>query len=526
VQPLPEAWTPDNMLFSSIWSYTPPMLDPAQQTATSSTTTISLPSTPSTGSSLVLGSPNYMQHYTIPASAIDDEDSIPTLASPFRTPSDKRRKIPRPPNAFMLFRSWLIKDGKLPPEVERRQQNISKIAGKAWRLLDESSKDGWRTEAFRRLQDHERNYPGYKFDPSPKNYRTGLEKIRKAVGGSNDDTARRLKALSDVYAKDHRAVNLSTPQRPRRQRASPYKFPSTDRTPQRPARGYKTPQLIPGSQLGSPSMSSLITFDSPSPSPAQSLSPLPFHTQPHALAQGMAQQPLPYMFLPPGLPSHFQQAYRQEDGVCISAIPRSADSKLTRSFQTIIFADNYAPVNPFAPLPGYYTFNQAGPVPQVVNTSGTMTGTASDTTTAMLGLYELNHPYAHFNPNLDPGFPSYQPPVQSSPVPPATNQLSAPLSTAPLTPHEQEVFNAIIGNSQMPLTLENLIPLPFSFPEDPFVTAGGSVADFPSPASPSSPSPLSTSTPPQELSFTKSQTSKNESPVPATPQPPVTDQYV
>ena len=459
-----------------------------------------------------------MRHYTIPASAMDAQDSVPTLAFPFRTPNDKQKKISRPPNAFMLFRSWLIHDGKLPPEIGRRQQNISKIAGKAWKLLDEASKDGWREEALRRLHDHEKNYPNYKFEPSPKNCRTGLEKIRKAVDGSDDDTARLLKALSEVCAKDHRAVNTAASRCPRRERASPYKFPTTERIPQGPVGGYKAPQLIAGSQLGSPPMS-LLTFDSPSPSSVQSLSPLPLRAQPHAFAQGMAQQPLPYMFLPPGLPNHFEQAYQREDGVRLFVIPRSARGKLTEFFQMIVFADNYAPVNPFSPPPGYYTFDHTRAAPPVVDTSGMMTGTASNTAAAMLGLYELNHPYAHFNPNLGTGgngFPVHQPPTQIPPVPPAANVLPTPLSTSSLTLHEQEVFNAIFGNPQSSLTLEDLIPLPLSLPEDGFMAAANSMADSPSPASPDSPSPLSTYPVPKELSF-KARINKTERPVPQSP---------
>jgi len=453
-----------------------------------------------------------MQHYTIPASAMDAQDSVPTLASPFRTPDGKRKKIPRPPNAFMLFRSWLIHDGKLPPEIGSRQQHISKIAGKAWKLLDEPSKNEWRKEALRRLQDHEKDYPNYKFEPSPKNCRTGLEKIRTAVAGSDDDTVRQLKALTDAYAKDHQ---IAASRCPRRERASPYKLPTTERAPQRPVRGYRAPQLIAGSQLGSPSMS-LITFDSPSPSSVQSLSSLPLRAQQHAFAQGMAQQPLPYMFLPPGFPSHFEQAYQREDGVRFFAIPRSICSKLTESSQTIVFADNYAPINPFSPPPGYYAFDNTGIVPPVVNTSEMMAGTASDIAAAMLNLCELNHPYAHFNPNLGTGgnsFPVHQLPAQIPPVLPTSDVLPIPPSTSSLTPHEQEVFDTILGNSQLPFTLEDLLPLPLPLPEDGFMSVADSLLGPPSPATPSSPFPLSTSTAPEELSFTGVQINETERPM-------------
>jgi hypothetical protein len=493
------------------------MFTPIQQAGTSSTETISLPSTPSTTSSLVLGSPDHMRDYTIPASAMENQDPTPASASPFRIPDGERKKIPRPPNAFMLFRSRLIHDGKLPPEVGKRQQNISRIAGKAWNLLDEASKNGWRKEAHLRLRDHEKKYPSYKFEPSPKNNRTGLEKIRKAFDDADDDTARRLKALSDVYAKDPKTAGFTASLRPRRQRASPYKSPAKEHTPQRPARGYKTPQLFNDSQLGSPFMSSLISFDSPSPSSTQSLSPLPLHTQPHAVAQGMAQQQLPYMFLPPGLPNHFEQAYQHENGVRRFVIPRPTCRKLTGFFQTIVFPDNYAPVNPYSPPPGYYAFDHTGMVP-VMNTSGMMVGTAPNTAAAMLGLYQLNAPYAHYNPNLDvsgSGFHVYQQFAQTSPAPPMANPLSTPLSAAPLTPHEQQVFNAVLGSSHLPLSLEDLVPLPHPLSEDGFMTAASLMAS--SPAIPGPPSPLS---------FAKPQASGIDGLAPTAPQSPATKQCV
>lgn len=261
-----------------------------------------------------------MEHYTIPASAMDVPSPVPTPASPPRTQGGKRKKIPRPPNAFMLFRSWLIRNDKLPPEFGRRQQDVSRIAGKAWNMLEETDKDVWRMVAVRRLREHERRHPNYKFEPSSKSRRTVIE---KAADDSDDDTARRLKALSDVYARDHRAARSTRPRRPRK-RTSPYKPPARERAPQTPVWGYNTPQFITGSQLGSPSTPGLITFDSPSSSSSsQSLSPLPLHTQPHPFGQGMPQQPLPYMFLPPGLPNHFEQAHQQENGVCFVAFPRS-----------------------------------------------------------------------------------------------------------------------------------------------------------------------------------------------------------
>ena len=509
VQPFSE---PLDGLFSSFWGYSSSVLDPFQQPATPSTATTSLPSTPSTAPSLVPSSPDCMQYYTIPTLAMDVQDPDPISTSPSRTPNGERKKVPRPPNAFMIFRSWLIRNGKLPPGVEKRQQNISKIAGKAWRLLDEPSKKKWREKAVELLEDHKKSFPGYKFEPSSKNCRKGLEKIRKAAKDCDEETARRLKALADIYGE---TLDLDVSRRPRRERTSPYKFPAKPRTPQKPARGFQTPQLVTGSQLGS-SSTSLITFDSASSSPVQSFNSLPLHTQPHAFTQGMIQQPLPYMFLPPGLPNHFQQAHQQENGVCLFVLPRSTCSRLTEFLQTIVFPNNYAPVNPFSPPPGWYATDHTGIVPPVVNTNGMMTDTASNAVAAMLGLHELNPPYAHFNPNLVPSGNSAPVHQQAPLVPPTAEALPPP--TISLTPREQEVLDAVLRNPQLPLTWEELVPSSLSFSKN------GVVDGSPSAATPSSPSSLSADLTSKELSFAKAQTNEIEEPASETPQSPAANQ--
>lgn len=455
-----------------------------------------------------------MQYYTIPPSAMDVQDPVPAPPSPFPR-SRKGKKIPRPPNAFLLFRSWLIQSGKLPSGVGNRQQDISKISGKAWNMLDESEKLWWRQVAADRLRDFEAEHPNYKFEPSPKSRRTAIGKVRKANDDSDDDTAMRLKALSDVYARDHRAAAPTTPKRAR-QRTSPYKVPTKQRTPQTPVRRPKTTQSTTGSQPGSPTMP-LLSFDSP-PSSPQPPSPLSLHHQP-PFAQGAPQHEFPYMFLPPGLPNHFEQAHQQEDGVRLSTILASIHHELTNFFQTIVFADNYAPVNPFSPPPGYYIFSHARSAP-VEDAGGMMTGTVPDTTAAMLNLYELNSPYAHYNPNLDAG-------GSDSPVPPTTDPLSILLSTAPLTAQEQQVFDAIIGDTTLPLTLEHLIPFPLSAYQDESAPAMDSVAVPPSLAVPSSPSPLSTSVLPELLSFTQplKRAGKEEKPISKMPRSPATKRH-
>ncbi|KAF9068677.1 high mobility group box domain-containing protein, partial [Rhodocollybia butyracea] len=73
--------------------------------------------------------------------------------------------IPRPPNAFMLFRSHMLKTKAIPPSAERRQQQLSKVAGECWNLLTQEERKPWHDEAARLLKEHQRKYPDYKFTP-------------------------------------------------------------------------------------------------------------------------------------------------------------------------------------------------------------------------------------------------------------------------------------------------------------------------------------------------------------------------
>ncbi|RDX55428.1 hypothetical protein OH76DRAFT_1319713, partial [Lentinus brumalis] len=73
--------------------------------------------------------------------------------------------VPRPANAFMLFRSDMIKTGQIPKDVEQRQQNISRVAGQCWNLLPPEQKAYWHQKAAEKYEEHMKMYPNYKFSP-------------------------------------------------------------------------------------------------------------------------------------------------------------------------------------------------------------------------------------------------------------------------------------------------------------------------------------------------------------------------
>ncbi|KXN87538.1 Repressor ROX1 [Leucoagaricus sp. SymC.cos] len=77
-------------------------------------------------------------------------------------------RIPRPRNAFMLFRSAFHRERRLTKAVEKDHRHISRIIGLCWAELSEAEKDVWRQKAELEKQQHALAYPDYRFKPTPR----------------------------------------------------------------------------------------------------------------------------------------------------------------------------------------------------------------------------------------------------------------------------------------------------------------------------------------------------------------------
>ncbi|KAI6045148.1 hypothetical protein EDC04DRAFT_204315 [Pisolithus marmoratus] len=113
-----------------------------------------------------------------PMFSTNASDGVPSLPSPNTmvthlpfTPGSShtrnRRKghIPRPPNAFMVFRSWLWNKNDLK-NVERDNRNVSRIAGSIWRDFSEEQRAPFRKMAEETKMRHAQLYPEYRYTPS------------------------------------------------------------------------------------------------------------------------------------------------------------------------------------------------------------------------------------------------------------------------------------------------------------------------------------------------------------------------
>jgi len=88
--------------------------------------------------------------------------------APRRQPHSKKKPenhIPRPPNAFILFRSSFIKSQHVSTEVETNHSTLSKIIGITWQSLPDQERQIWHQKAKEALEEHKRRFPKYAFRP-------------------------------------------------------------------------------------------------------------------------------------------------------------------------------------------------------------------------------------------------------------------------------------------------------------------------------------------------------------------------
>ncbi|KAH6908493.1 hypothetical protein BKA70DRAFT_1427085 [Coprinopsis sp. MPI-PUGE-AT-0042] len=117
-------------------------------------------------------------------SSSDTPRSMSSSSSSSRAPAPKARArrdsnhIPRPPNAFILFRSAFIRSQQIPDRVEGNHSNLSKIIGHYWKTLSPQERAEWEAKAVEAQEEHRQKYPDWRFRPGP--YAVGKPKIKEA----------------------------------------------------------------------------------------------------------------------------------------------------------------------------------------------------------------------------------------------------------------------------------------------------------------------------------------------------------
>ncbi|KAH9947967.1 hypothetical protein B0H21DRAFT_821479 [Amylocystis lapponica] len=163
-------------------------------------------------------------------------DTPPDSSFTSRSAHTRRKKpghIPRPPNAFIIFRSALWDENKHTTGIERDHREISRMAGSIWNKLSDAERAPYKARAEAEKQKHAIMYPEYKYTPV---YRK--DKPAKRKPKEDDATGTRRKAAPRLVLKGPRSEQIKQsdedsdfeiPARPSPRRARPPPRPPVSR---------------------------------------------------------------------------------------------------------------------------------------------------------------------------------------------------------------------------------------------------------------------------------------------------------
>lgn len=120
-----------------------------------------------------------------------DSTSEYEAASP-RSQPHPRAHIPRPPNAFILFRNNFTRENQRGgPKIRRRpgsaplEPSLSKRAGNAWGAMSEAEQTPWKEMADAAKLEHKRLYPDYRYQPNKGRSGAGGRRAKEDATGSS-----------------------------------------------------------------------------------------------------------------------------------------------------------------------------------------------------------------------------------------------------------------------------------------------------------------------------------------------------
>ncbi|WWC90473.1 uncharacterized protein L201_005409 [Kwoniella dendrophila CBS 6074] len=87
--------------------------------------------------------------------------------------------IPRPRNAFILFRKHVVDSKLIPASVEMRHQNVSIITAKMWSEAPPDQKAHFNELAKIEKEEHMKKYPGYRYQPVYRRTNVIRRRVRK-----------------------------------------------------------------------------------------------------------------------------------------------------------------------------------------------------------------------------------------------------------------------------------------------------------------------------------------------------------
>ncbi|THV00667.1 hypothetical protein K435DRAFT_963932 [Dendrothele bispora CBS 962.96] len=143
-------------------------------------------------------------------------DNIPTpdLSSLYLTPDSNKKShtkkrsvghIPRPRNAFILFRCDLVRQNKIPVEFQADHKNISRMAGMMWKSLSGTRKKPWVELAEMEKRFHAQRYPSYTYHPGRS--RNAGSRSKGSCKGRKHSVGDRRKEKNHVEQNEGKALN-------------------------------------------------------------------------------------------------------------------------------------------------------------------------------------------------------------------------------------------------------------------------------------------------------------------------------
>ncbi|KAJ6573972.1 hypothetical protein DFH09DRAFT_384471 [Mycena vulgaris] len=108
-----------------------------------------------------------------------EEPSIPPPKAVANRRGRPANHVPRPRNAFMIFRSEFWAKQKISKNVEVDHRHISRIVGILWNELSEEGKKDFRIKAELEKLEHQRLYPTYRFTPTVRAQKPLKRKVQR-----------------------------------------------------------------------------------------------------------------------------------------------------------------------------------------------------------------------------------------------------------------------------------------------------------------------------------------------------------
>ncbi|KIP07231.1 hypothetical protein PHLGIDRAFT_89850, partial [Phlebiopsis gigantea 11061_1 CR5-6] len=145
-----------------------------------------------------------------PSDALFPPAETPAPAPPRRrAPPGKRRSqgyIPRPPNAFMLFRANFVRQKHVPGSIETNHGSLSKIIGNCWKALPEQEKKIWESRAKKAKAEHKEMYPHYRFKPV---HNKNKNKDKKSKAPVDEPDERRCEEVAQLLLEGKKGDELA-----------------------------------------------------------------------------------------------------------------------------------------------------------------------------------------------------------------------------------------------------------------------------------------------------------------------------